>query len=71
MGSVWEPIKGKCTWWREIANEEDRYDPRLKPADKRISGRCFVEGSGWEYRAADVPDNCPEARRCRYYIKVG
>ncbi|MBI5231141.1 MAG: hypothetical protein HY876_03135 [Coriobacteriales bacterium] len=70
MSSIWEPIKGKCMWWREIPNEDDRYDGRLKPEDRRVSCECFVEGRGWVYPTIEVPKDCPEARRCRYYIKA-
>jgi len=63
------PIKGKCTWWREFPNEEDKHDVRLKEPEKRIYCSCFVEGMGWTFRRAEVPSQCPEARACRYFIK--
>jgi hypothetical protein len=65
------PIKGKCTWWREIPRADDQYDIRIKSPDKLVDCSCFVEGRLWEYRTADVPSDCPESRRCRYYIKHG
>ncbi|MDA3936350.1 MAG: hypothetical protein PF636_05725 [Actinomycetota bacterium] len=63
------PIKGKCNWWRENLMEDDRYDTSIKDDDKRVACSCFVEGFFWEYRAADVPSNCPQNRSCRYYIR--
>ncbi|TLM99236.1 MAG: hypothetical protein FDZ75_00560 [Actinobacteria bacterium] len=63
------PIKGKCTWWREMPNEEDRWDVRLKEHERRVYCSCFVEGKGWTVTRADVPSDCPDARHCRYYIK--
>lgn len=70
MGSMWEPIKGKCTWWREFPNEDDRFDRRLRPGDRRVSCQCFVEGRGYEFRASELPSDCPLYRQCRYYIKA-
>lgn len=69
--SLYVPIKGKCTWWREFPNEEDRFDRSLKLGEKRVQCVCFVEGDSWQYMAKDVPANCPFSRRCRYHILVG
>jgi hypothetical protein len=63
------PVKGKCNWWREKLDEEDRFDTRLKRERHRVHCSCFVEGRGWEYVVEDLPEDCPESRRCRYYIK--
>lgn len=63
------PIPNKCKWWREMANEEDRCDPRLKVGQRRVDCTCFVEGDYWVYTADEVPTDCPNARPCRYYIK--
>ena len=68
--NVYMPLKGKCLWWREFPNEEDRFDRRLDPGQRRIRCVCFVEGDGWDYQARDVPADCPEGRRCRYHIKA-
>jgi hypothetical protein len=69
MTDGFSPLKGKCTWWRERAVEDDIWDTRLKPAQKRIDCFCFVEGKGWKYPTADVPADCPDERHCRYYIR--
>lgn len=63
------PVKGKCTWWREIPNEEDAYSLRIKEAEKRVNCQCFVEGHYWVYERCNVPSDCPLNRTCRYYIK--
>ncbi len=64
------PIKGKCTWWREFLNEEDRFDRGLPAGAKRVQCVCFVEGGAWEFTARTVPRDCPSSRRCRYHIKL-
>jgi hypothetical protein len=71
MAGWYEPVKGKCTWWRESPHEDDVYDNRLRDRDKRIVCMCFVEGRGWTFTEENVPSDCPESRRCRYYIKNG
>jgi hypothetical protein len=63
------PIKGKCTWWRETLDAEERHNRSIKPEDVTVRCVCFVEGHYWSHRRADVPEDCPECRRCRYYIK--
>jgi len=68
--TIWNPINGKCRWWREIPFEDDRFDPVLKPEERRVDCQCFVEGKAWRHPASEVPKDCPEARSCRYYIKV-
>lgn len=66
---VFMPVKGKCTWWREIPHHEDAHDIRLKDDEKRINCSCFVEGEIWTFTAGEVPPDCPNMRPCRYYIK--
>ena len=65
------PIKGKCTWWRETLHDDDVDNTSIAPHNKRVRCMCMVEGMGWIFTSADVPDDCPESRRCRYYIKHG
>lgn len=65
------PIRGKCTWWRESERDEDRWDVRVKPADRRVDCTCFVEGTWWTVTRAEVPPDCPQRLSCRYYIKNG
>lgn len=69
MSDGFTPIKGKCTWWRERANEEDSFNTRLKAELRRVDCSCFVEGDVWEYTAAELPADCPKYKSCRYYIK--
>lgn len=69
MRDPYAPVRGKCTWWREVPNETDRYDGRLKDGERRVGCSCFVEGKAWDFTAATVPDECPDSRYCRYYIK--
>lgn len=69
MADGYSPIKGKCTWWREMPVDDDVYDTRVKDDQKRISCSCFVEGKGWVVPRAELPSDCPESRHCRYYIK--
>ena len=69
--SLYVPIKGKCQWWREFPNEEDRYNRSLKPEQRRVQCVCFVEGDGWQYLTKDVPSDCPFGRRCRYHVRAG
>lgn len=68
--NIYAPVKGKCTWWREFPNEDDRFDYSLAPEDRRVNCVCFVEGDAWRYLAKDVPADCPVGRRCRYHIKA-
>jgi hypothetical protein len=71
MAGWYTPVKGKCTWWRESIDEDDEHDMRKKDADKRWHCICGVEGRGWTFVHAELPADCPEAYRCRYYIKQG
>jgi hypothetical protein len=65
------PIRGKCFYWREKLNEEDRFDRRLKSNEWRVDCTCFVEGTRWCYTVDTVPSNCPLYLHCRYYIYNG
>lgn len=69
MSDAYSPIKGKCTWWRELPVDEDRWSVRLKDDEKRVSCSCFVEGKGWTFAHGDLPADCPDARHCRYHIR--
>lgn len=69
MSDAYTPIKGKCTWWREMPVDDDVWDTRLREDQKRVYCSCFVEGTGWMHTRGDVPTDCPENKRCRYYIK--
>jgi len=69
--NVYAPIKGKCVWWREFPNEEDRWDTGLRLEHKRVECICFVEGDMWEYRRSELPQDCPVARKCRYHVRAG
>lgn len=64
------PIRGKCTYWRERANDDDQWDTRIKRDDRRVDCSCFVEGKIWTCTASTIPSDCPDRRSCRYYIKV-
>jgi hypothetical protein len=68
-GDPYSPIRGKCVWWREIPDVEDRFDVNVKPADKRVECSCFVEGYQWIFSTAEIPLECPRCRGCRYYVK--
>jgi hypothetical protein len=63
------PVKNKCTWWRETLNVDDAHNLSVKRLDKRVNCTCSVEGQQWTYVQSEVPVDCPESRRCRYYIK--
>lgn len=65
------PIPGKCFYWRERLNQEDRFDTRLKKAQWRVECTCFVEGDLWTFTVDEVPSNCPQRYHCRYYIQSG
>ena len=70
MSDGFAPIKGKCNYWREQASEEDRWDPRVKKGDRRVTCSCFVEGDLWEYTETTIPGDCPDRHHCRYYIRT-
>lgn len=62
-------VRGKCQFWRERLNEDDRWDPQVKPAKRRVDCSCFVEGDCWESTIATLPSDCPQKLRCRYYME--
>ncbi len=63
------PVRGKCIYWREALNGEDEFNLRIKSENKRVECSCFVLGDLWHVTVSTVPSDCPEHRRCRYYIK--
>ncbi|GAB4279178.1 MAG: hypothetical protein Kow0056_12200 [Coriobacteriia bacterium] len=69
MSDGYAPIKGKCVYWREALDEDDRWTPSIKPPKKRVHCSCFVEGDVWTFKAAEVPKDCPNWMACRYYVK--
>ena len=66
---AYTPVKGKCLYWREAIDIEDKHDATVKKPDKRVNCSCFAEGYFWHFVAATIPVDCPLSRRCRYYIK--
>ena len=70
MSDEFHPIRGKCTWWREHMIDDDRWDVTLKESEKRVACSCFIEGRGWIWTRTEVPADCPDNRRCRYYIRM-
>jgi hypothetical protein len=69
MTDPYSAIRGKCVWWREIPNDEDRFSNDVKAPRKRIECSCFVEAHRWTFVTAEVPAECPRDRQCRYYVK--
>jgi hypothetical protein len=65
------PVRGKCVYWREKLNDEDRWDTRIKREDRHVECTCFVEGHVWTVTATTTPPDCPNATRCRYYVRAG
>lgn len=61
-------IRGKCLYWRERADEYDRWDPDVKPLEKRVTCACFVEGRLWHATVGTIPGECPDHFHCRYHI---
>ena len=61
-------VRGKCQFWRERADEYDRWDPDVKIPAKRVTCACFIEGRLWQVTVGTLPDDCPESDRCRYHI---
>lgn len=68
---AYSPVRGKCTWWREVPVEEDAHNIMIKPDEKRVRCTCFVEGHFWTHQAREVPEDCPLSRSCRYFIRSG
>jgi len=65
------PIRGKCFYWREQRNEEDKFDSSIKKEDRRVNCTCFVEGDLWTFTVTTVPPDCPQRMHCRYYVRAG
>lgn len=66
--SVFAPTPGKCNYWRETLNDEDQHDVHLKKGERRVNCTCFIEGESWEFIEREVPSDCPNKRKCRYYV---
>lgn len=62
-------VVGKCQYWRERMDEDDRWDADVKQAAKRVRCSCFIEGTQWETLAGTLPADCPEATICRYHVR--
>lgn len=69
MADGYTPIRGKCTWWREMPSDDDRWNTRIPESEKRVACTCFVEGRGWTFTRGSLPEDCPDNRHCRYYIR--
>ena len=69
--SGFAPIRGKCHYWREALDDDDRYDSRMKQPDWRVHCSCFVLGDRWTFTVETVPSDCPQRMHCRYYIFNG
>ena len=69
MSGAYTPVKNKCIWWRELPIDEDTWNTRVPEDDKRVYCSCFIEGQGWVHPRIEVPHDCPDSRRCRYYIR--
>jgi hypothetical protein len=62
-------VIGKCQYWRERMNEDDRWDSDVKFAAKRVKCSCFIEGTQWDATAGELPDECPASLTCRYHVR--
>ena len=67
---VFAPIRGTCVFWREIPNCEDTHNGQVPALLKRVDCQCFVEGHQWRKTNGTLPRDCPDCRKCRYYIKA-
>ncbi len=67
---AFSPIPGKCQFWREQPDEDDRYDSSIRFEDKRVRATCWIDGELWVVTNATVPSDCPKRMQCRYYIKA-
>jgi hypothetical protein len=63
-------VRGKCQYWRERMNDDDRWDIDLKPHERRVMCSCFVEGDQWDATVGTLPDDCPDRFRCRYHVRT-
>jgi hypothetical protein len=64
------PVRGKCTYWRERVDEDERWDSRVKREDRKVFCSCFVEGYVWAATIDTVEADCPRRDHCRYYVKT-
>jgi len=59
----YQPIQGKCFYWREQVDESDRFNTRVKPEDWHVECSCFVEGDPLvlhgEHHAGRLPGEAP------------
>jgi hypothetical protein len=63
-------VRGKCQYWRERMNEDDRWDTDVKPLAKRVKCSCFIEGTLWDAIVGDLPVECPISLTCRYHVRT-
>lgn len=63
-------VRGKCQYWRERMNEDDRWDIDLRPPARRVVCSCFVEGAMWNATVGTLPDDCPDRYTCRYHVSA-
>lgn len=63
-------VEGKCQYWRERMDEDDRWDTGIKFPAKRVRCSCFIEGTQWDTVVGDLPADCPDAAPCRYYVRT-
>jgi hypothetical protein len=62
-------VLGKCQYWRERMDEDDRWDADIKFNAKRVRCSCFIEGTMWDTLAGTLPTDCPDAATCRYHVR--
>lgn len=67
---AFSPVKGKCQFWREYPEEDDRYNTSIKFDNKRVRCSCWVDGDQWLVTNATIPADCPRKFECRYYIST-
>lgn len=70
LHNPFSPVSGKCVYWRERLDEEERWDWRTKPGDMRVRCTCFIDGYVWDATGDTVAADCPRRDHCRYYIKM-
>lgn len=63
-------VNGKCVYWRERMLDEDRWDTSVPLNGKRLRLHCFMEGKGWLVTVGELPSECPDRWRCRYYVRT-
>jgi hypothetical protein len=62
-------VLGKCQYWRERMDEDDRWDVGVKYQTKRVRCSCFIEGTLWDRMVSTLPGDCPDASTCRYHVR--